>query len=194
MHLVDHVLVTFGTMITIPQHKKIIGKNEGSKTSNTNEKGSQLDRKWRTKIMQNAPNMLNGTFWWTIKPTFAPSISWTKCERDKPIQQQYWPWLCLNQYCCLKSIQLHITLITGPYLYSMCFMVWIFQNYQKDAQTCKLCVQNIIIIKLYSILCLWYLFWPLGSEIPQEVYNKVNITFCFVQYHFFYCTLKNYIA
>ncbi len=33
--------------------------------------------------------------------------------------QQYWPRLCLGQYCCLKSIKLHIALITGPYLYNI---------------------------------------------------------------------------
>ncbi len=29
--------------------------------------------------------MLNNTFWWKITPTLGPSISGTKCDRDKPI-------------------------------------------------------------------------------------------------------------
>ncbi len=29
--------------------------------------------------------MLNNTFWWKIRPTLRPSISGTKCDRDKPI-------------------------------------------------------------------------------------------------------------
>ncbi len=33
--------------------------------------------------------------------------------------QQYWPWLCLGQYCCLTSIKLHVALSTGPYLYNI---------------------------------------------------------------------------
>ncbi len=35
------------------------------------------------------------------------------------LRQQYWPWLHLGQYCCLRSIKLHIALITGPYLYNV---------------------------------------------------------------------------
>ncbi len=35
--------------------------------------------------------------------------------------QQYWPWIHLGQYCCLRSIKLHIALITGSYLYNMKF-------------------------------------------------------------------------
>ncbi len=37
---------------------------------------------------------------------------------------------------------------------------------------------------MFKIWYWWYLFWQIGSEIAQEVYNKVNITFDFVQYHF----------
>ncbi len=37
-------------------------KNEGSKKSKTNEKGGQLDRKSRRKLLQNAYKVLNNTF------------------------------------------------------------------------------------------------------------------------------------
>ncbi len=30
-------------------------------------------------------NLLNNTFWWKIRPNLDPSISGTKCDRDKPI-------------------------------------------------------------------------------------------------------------
>ncbi len=37
------------------------------------------------KLIQNAYNLLNNTFWWKITLTLGPSISGTKCDRDKPI-------------------------------------------------------------------------------------------------------------
>ncbi len=47
--------------------------------------------------------------------------------------------------------------------------------------------------KFRKIWYWWYLFWQIWSGIAEEVYNKVNITFYFIQYHF-NCTLKNNIA
>ncbi len=35
------------------------------------------------------------------------------------LRQQYYPQLCLGQYCCLISIKPHIVLITGSYLYNI---------------------------------------------------------------------------
>ncbi len=35
------------------------------------------------------------------------------------LQEQYWHLLCLDQYCCRRSIKHHIALIIGPYLYSI---------------------------------------------------------------------------
>ncbi len=49
------------------------------------KKRGQLDRKSKRKLMQNAQKLLNSTFWWTIRPTLNPSISGTKCDRDKRI-------------------------------------------------------------------------------------------------------------
>ncbi len=37
------------------------------------------------KLMQNALNLLNNTFWRKIRPPLGPNISGTKCDRDKPI-------------------------------------------------------------------------------------------------------------
>ncbi len=54
--------------------------------------------------------------------------------------------------------------------------------------------QNISKFRNFSKLKIWYrwyLFCQIGSRIAQDVYNKVNITFCFVQYNF-YCTLENW--
>ncbi len=61
-------------------------KNEGAKRSKINEKGGQLDWISRRKFIQNAwyKKLLNNTFWWKIRPTLGPSISGTKCDRDKP--------------------------------------------------------------------------------------------------------------
>ncbi len=60
-------------------------ENEVPKRSKINEKGSQLDWKSRRKLIQNNQNLLNNTFWWKIRPTLGHSISWTKCDRNKPI-------------------------------------------------------------------------------------------------------------
>ncbi len=60
-------------------------KIEGSKRSKINEKSGYLDGKSRRKLIQNASKLLNNTFWWKIRPTLHPSISETKCDRDKPI-------------------------------------------------------------------------------------------------------------
>ncbi len=58
----------------------------GVNRSKINEKGSQLVRKLRRNLIQNAKKkLLNNTFWWKFRPTLGPSISETKCERDKPI-------------------------------------------------------------------------------------------------------------
>ncbi len=44
----------------------------------------QLDWKSRWKLIQNAQNLLNITFWWKNWPALGPSISGTKCDRDNP--------------------------------------------------------------------------------------------------------------
>ncbi len=54
-------------------------KNEGSIRSKTNEKGGQLDRKWRQKFIQNGKN------WCKILKPLCPHISGTKCDRHKLI-------------------------------------------------------------------------------------------------------------
>ncbi len=43
------------------------------------KKEGQFDRKSRSKLIQNASNLLNNTFWWKIRPTLGPSISEPKC-------------------------------------------------------------------------------------------------------------------
>ncbi len=71
-------------------------KNEGWNRFKINEKGGQLDWKSRRKLIQNAYNLLNNTFWWNIRPTLGPSISGTK---DKPIfflQKQGANWIVLR--------------------------------------------------------------------------------------------------
>ncbi len=60
-------------------------ENEGSKRSKINENGGQLDWKSTRKLVQNASNLLNNTFWWKIRPIIGLSISGTKCYRYKPI-------------------------------------------------------------------------------------------------------------
>ncbi len=57
----------------------------GQKTFKINEKGSQLDRKLRANWNKSALNLLNNTLWRKIRPTLGPSISGTKCNRDKQI-------------------------------------------------------------------------------------------------------------
>ncbi len=56
-------------------------QNEVSKRSEINEK----DWKSRRKLIQNAQNLLNNTFWWKTRPRLGPSISGTRCDRDKLI-------------------------------------------------------------------------------------------------------------
>ncbi len=58
-------------------------ENEESKRSKINENRDQLDWKSRRKLIQNALNLLNSTFEWNNRPTLGPSISGTKCDRDK---------------------------------------------------------------------------------------------------------------
>ncbi len=60
-------------------------KNEGSKTSNNNEKGDQQDRKSRRKLVQIASIVSNDRIVWKNRPTLGHIISGTKCHRDKPI-------------------------------------------------------------------------------------------------------------
>ncbi len=73
-------------------------------------------------------------------------------------------------------------------------MFEIFIIFQKFSNCSKI-FQNFAIFQNFQnlILMISVLTKLIGSGIAQEVYNKVNITFCFVQYHF-YCTLKNDIA
>ncbi len=49
------------------------------------KKEGQLDWIPKRKFIQNAENQLKNTFWWKISLTLGPSISGTKCYRDKPI-------------------------------------------------------------------------------------------------------------
>ncbi len=60
-------------------------ETEGSKRFKINEKGGQLDKNIKGKLIQNALNLLDNTFWWNIRPTLSPIISGTKYNRDKPI-------------------------------------------------------------------------------------------------------------
>ncbi len=48
--------------------------------------GDSIDRKSRWKFIQMLKNsQIIHTFWWKIRPTLGPSISGTKCDKDKPI-------------------------------------------------------------------------------------------------------------
>ncbi len=60
-------------------------KNEASIRSKINDNRGQLDQKSRRKFIQNAWRLLNNVFCWKNRPTLRPSISGTKCDRDKPI-------------------------------------------------------------------------------------------------------------
>ncbi len=40
---------------------------------------------WIENQGENWYKMLNNTFWWKIRSTLGPSISGTKCDRNKPI-------------------------------------------------------------------------------------------------------------
>ncbi len=44
-----------------------------------------IGSKIKGKLIQNALNLLNNTLWWNIRPTLGPSITGTKCDRDKQI-------------------------------------------------------------------------------------------------------------
>ncbi len=48
-------------------------------------KRGSIGSKIKVKLVQNALNLLNNSFWWKILPTLGPSIIGTKCGRDKPI-------------------------------------------------------------------------------------------------------------
>ncbi len=56
----------------------------GQKDLKSMKKGS-IGSKVKGKLIENALNLLNNTFWWKIRPTLGTSISGTKCDRDKPI-------------------------------------------------------------------------------------------------------------
>ncbi len=60
-------------------------ENEGSNRFKINEKWGQLDRKSRRNFIQMLYNLLKNTFWWNIRPNLGPSISGTKCDREKLI-------------------------------------------------------------------------------------------------------------
>ncbi len=59
-------------------------KNGGSKRSKINENGAQIGLKIKQKIYAKCLKSVN-TFWRKIRPTLGPSISGTKCDRDKSI-------------------------------------------------------------------------------------------------------------
>ncbi len=48
------------------------------------KKRGSIGSKIKGKLIQNALNLLNNTFWWKIRPHLSPSISGTKYDRDKP--------------------------------------------------------------------------------------------------------------
>ncbi len=41
-----------------------------------------IGSKIKGKLIQNALNLFNNTFWWKIRPTLGPSISGTKRDKD----------------------------------------------------------------------------------------------------------------
>ncbi len=70
--------------------------------------------------------------------------------------QQYWPRVCLVQYCCLRCIKLHIALITGPYLYNI-NILYVIQsktnNNKKSSHRNEHIPNKIIIVDASQYIC-----------------------------------------
>ncbi len=56
----------------------------GQKDLKSMKKGS-IGSKIKGILIQNTLHLLNNTLWWNIRPTLGPTISGTKCDRDKQI-------------------------------------------------------------------------------------------------------------